>query len=57
MAGIPGEPDEGPVTTPLPHPMECNGSILMAIGLDISDLCSVPLVSLSWLPVQGCISC
>ena len=53
MVGIPGEPDEGPVTTPLPHPMECNGSILITIELAISDLCSVPLVSLSWLLGQG----
>lgn len=51
MVGIPGEPDEGP------HLMECNGSILITIDLDISYLCSVPLVLLSWLPVQGYISC
>ena len=36
MVGIPGEPDEGPVTTPLPHPMECNGSIFNTIELAIS---------------------
>lgn len=56
MVGIPGEPDEGPVITLLPHPVECNGSILMTINLDISDLYSVPLVSLSYLPGQGYIS-
>lgn len=47
MVGISGEPDEGPVTTPLAHPMECNSFILITIELDISDLCSVPLISLS----------
>lgn len=56
MVGIPGEPDEGPVITLLPHLVECNGSILMTINLDISDFYSVPLVSLSWLPGQGYIS-